>query len=242
MKKSTILAIALVPLLALTASAQEASWLGVGISDGPNQGVRVESVEQDSPAARAGVEDGDVIVAFDGQRVIGMRQLTRLVRETPVGRTVDVTVLRNSQEQTFSLTTAAQTEGGNFRFVIPDDLPDLSDLGDRIRDAIPRIYMVTSTSRLGLRAVSMTEQLREYFGADADEGVLVSSVDEGSAAADADLRAGDVVIAIDGRTVDEPSDLRRRPRTDRTTITLTIIRDRAEQEVNLDVPPSRRQE
>ncbi len=208
----------------------------------PNQGVRVESVEQDSPAARAGVEDGDVIVMFDGQRVVGMRQLTRLVRETPVGRTVDVTVLRNGQEQTLSVTTAAQTEGGNFRFVIPDDLPDLSDLGDRIRDAIPRIYVVSSTSRLGLRAVSMTEQLREYFGADADEGVLVSSVDEGSAAADADLRAGDVVIAIDGRTVDEPADLRRRGRTDRGTITLTIIRDRAEQEITLDVPPSRRQE
>ncbi len=179
---------------------------------------------------------------FDGQRVVGMRQLTRLVRETPVGRTVDVTVLRNGQEQTLSVTTAAQTEGGNFRFVIPDDLPDLSDLGDRIRDAIPRIYVVSSTSRLGLRAVSMTEQLREYFGADADEGVLVSSVDEGSAAADADLRAGDVVIAIDGRTVDEPADLRRRGRTDRGTITLTIIRDRAEQEITLDVPPSRRQE
>ena len=117
----------------------------------------------------------------------------------------------------------------------------LSGLGDRIRDAISRIYVVSSTSRLGLRAVSMTEQLREYFGADADEGVLVSSVDEGSAAADADLRAGDVVIVIDGRTVDEPADLRRRPRTDRGTITLTVIRDRAEQEITLDVLPSRRQ-
>ena len=239
--KQTILSILLVPILAVSALAQDSSWLGVGISDGADQGVRVESVDADSPAGQAGVLDGDVIVAFDGQRVIGARQLTRLVRETPVGRVVEVTVLRDGREQALQLTTGVQPESDDFRFVIPDDLPDLSGLGERIRDAIPRIYVVSSASRLGLSVNSMSDQLREYFGAESDQGVLVSSVEDGSPAAEAGLRAGDVVVAIDGRTVDAPADLRRRPPSAGSSITLTIIRDRAEQEIAVEVPSSRRQ-
>lgn len=224
--------------VAVEAQVRNRSFLGVSISDGEQQGVRVGSVDDDSPAAEA----GDVIIEFNGLPVIGAEQFTRLVRETPVGRTVNLKVLRDGQEQTLSLTTAGRPRGDrDFRIVIPDDLPDLSGLGDRIRDVVPRVHVIRSVSRLGIRVDSMTDQLREFFGVDPDEGVLVAEIVEGSAAATAGLRAGDIIVEFDGRNVDSPGDLTRRSLRNRDTVAVTIVRDQARQELTIDVPASSRQ-
>ncbi len=232
----------LVFAVALQAQVRNRSFLGVSISDGEQQGVRVGRVDDDSPAAVAGIEVGDVITEFNGQPVVGVVQFTRLVRETPVGRTVNMKVLRDGQEQTLSLTTAERPRGDrDFRIVIPDDLPDLSGLGDRIRDVVPRVHVIRSVSRLGISVDSMTDQLREYFGVDPDEGVLVAEIEEDSAAATAGLRAGDVIVEFDGRNVDSPGDLTRRSLRNRDTVAVTIVRDRARQELTIDVPASSHQ-
>ena len=222
-------------------TSRSTSWIGVSISDGAERGVNVGVVEDDSPAADAGLEVGDTITEFNGIPVIGVVQFTRMVRETPVGRALDVKVDRNGSEQTLRLVTDERPRNtGNFRFVIPDDLPDLTDLGDRIRVAIPRIEIISSVGRLGIRANSLTDQLREYFGVDSDLGVLVSSVTPDSAAAEAGLKAGDVIIEFDGRRVDSPNDLRRRVARGQDSVTVKIIRDRAEQELTVAVESSRR--
>ena len=242
--KRVLLVVPLVLVFAVAVQAQvgNMSFLGVSISDGEKQGVRVGIVDDNSPAEEAGIEVGDVITEFNGLPVIGVMQFTRLVRETPVGRIVNVKVLRDGQERTLTLTTAERPRGDrDFRFVIPDDLPDLSGLGDRIRDAIPRVHVISSVSRLGIRVDSMTDQLREFFGVDQDEGVLVAEVDEDSAAADAGLRAGDIIVEFDGRNVDSPGDLTLRSLRNRDTVTVTIVRDKARRDLTIDVPVSSRQ-
>src|SRR5688572_17788755 len=81
--------------------------LGVTISDVDAKqpgGVRIDDVNPDSPAEKAGLREGDVVVEYDGERVRSARQLTRLVQETPDGRTVKVVVMRNGQKQTLDAT------------------------------------------------------------------------------------------------------------------------------------------
>ena len=105
--------------------------LGVRVSNvdvkAATGGVRIDEVNQDSPAEKAGLREGDVVVEYDGERVRSARQFTRLVQETPDGRTVKIAVLRNGQKQTVD---ATPEEGGNaWNFAID---------GDQIRREIER--------------------------------------------------------------------------------------------------------
>ncbi len=223
------------------AQVRNTSWIGVSISDGAERGVNVGAIEDDSPASAAGLQVEDVITEFNGMSVIGVTQFTRMVRETPVGRTVALTVDRGGSEQTLQLTTDQRPRNtGEFSFVIPDDLPDLSGLGDRIRDAVPRIQIFSSVGRLGIRTNSLTDQLRDYFGVDSDLGVLVSSVAPDSAAEEAGVKAGDVIIEFDGRAVDSPSDLTRRSSREQESAVVKIIRDRTELELTIALRGSSR--
>src|SRR6266478_9621870 len=95
------------------------SFLGVGVSEIDSErakalnlkeerGVEVKSVEDDSPAAKAGVKVGDVVLDYNGQRVEGSEQFVRFVRETPVGRAVKLLVSRNGAAQTLTATIASR--------------------------------------------------------------------------------------------------------------------------------------
>ena len=110
------------------------SRIGVSIRDledadgtavkGVTAGVLVEDVTTESAAEKAGIRKGDAIVEFDGERVRSARQLTRLVQETPAGRTVQAAIVREGQRSTVSITPR---EGSGFGF---DKLEDLANLGD----------------------------------------------------------------------------------------------------------------
>ena len=78
-------------------------------------GVRIDGVDDDSPAAKAGLREGDVVVEFDGERVRSARQLTRLVQETPDGRAVKMTVTRGDARQTVEVTPEAAIVGVEHR-------------------------------------------------------------------------------------------------------------------------------
>jgi C-terminal processing protease CtpA/Prc len=87
------------------------SRLGVGLEDteGDVRGTKVRSVEEGSPAEKAGIKEGDLIVRFDGEAVRSASQLARLVGETPAGRKVAIEVTRGTANQTLTATLA---EGG----------------------------------------------------------------------------------------------------------------------------------
>ena len=229
------------------------SRIGVSIRDledadgtavkGVTAGVLVEDVTTESAAEKAGIRKGDAIVEFDGERVRSARQLTRLVQETPAGRTVQAAIVREGQRSTVSITPR---EASGFGF---DKLEDLANLGEfryklaptpprppaapapRTPLSPPSVWnfdelVGRSTNRLGISVSALSPQLAEYFGT--KEGVLVSSVADASAAAKAGLKAGDVITDFNGTAVNDPSDVRRRVAdlSDGDEFAITVMRDK----------------
>jgi len=213
-------------------------------------GALVDEVDPDSPSAKAGVKKGDVFVEFDGERVRSARQLRRLVRETPAGRTVKATVLRDGSRQTVSITPASGDEWArdlvdeamarmnrrlrelprafafDFDRMLPPEppRPPRAPRAPRVPSA-PGFPMWLDGPRLGVSVQPLTEDLAAYFGA--KEGVLVAHVAEASAAAKAGVKAGDVISAIDGHAIGDPGDLAREVRdAEGKTVSIAIVRDR----------------
>jgi serine protease Do len=223
------------------------SRIGVSIRDiedsdsktekGATSGVIVEEVATDSPAEKAGIRKGDVIVEFDGERARSVRQLTRVVRETPSGRTVSAVLLRDGQKTTVSITPR---DDGRFSFSGFEDLADLSpDFRFKVAPKPPTpptpptppdVWsldgLLNRAGRLGISISSLSQQLAEYFGT--KDGVLVSSVSDDSAAAKAGIKAGDVITSFNGSAVGDPQELRRRIQSlnDGDEFTVTVMRDR----------------
>ena len=197
-------------------------------------GARVSAVTEDSPAAAAGIKEDDVILRYQGETVHSAAQLARLVRETPPGRTVQLDISRQGAAQQVTA-TLAEGKGVAMDFghlgdlhglalphpsEVPDvpelsEMPDLAALlkehdarriGDDARDAVRQV-MRSRGPRLGIRYHELSDQLAGYFKV--DDGVLVSSVDEESAAAKAGVRAGDVIVKLNGRKVADAADLGR---------------------------------
>jgi serine protease Do len=232
---TTILAAAII-LAAIPAFAQQAGWLGISIEDQKDKGPIVRNVEPNGPASKAGLKEGDVITQYNKENIVGVQQLTRLIRETPVGRNVEMKVQRDGREQTLQLTTEAARfpqEFGNFQFNMPD-VGVLLDRANRARLSLPRVEVSTAFVQAGIRVEQLTDQLRDFFGISSNNGVLVSAVDAGSAAEKAGLKAGDVITTIDGRTVRTPADFSREMRTSGSKVTLKVVRDKQEREIKLD--------
>lgn len=195
-------------------------------------GVYVVDVRDGSPAARAGVRSGDVIVAFDGERVRGVRHFSRLVLETPPGRTVQSEIVRDGARQTLAVTPEA-TEGPLARL-----LPEIRREIERgLRTLPPDLPLPPrgARARLGVTLTALTDQLASYFGV--KEGVLVSAVEADSPAARAGLRAGDVLTAVDGRAVRTPADVTASVRAAArgATLDVRLVRDRKEMSVKVTI-------
>ena len=225
---------AMTPRMADVFTVGGGSRIGVSINDVEaadvkgkvNAGVVVDDVDEDSPAAKAGLKKGDVVVEFDGERVRSARQFSRLVTETPAGRTVPAAVMRDGQRVSVSITPR---EGSNVRLLdgdnwdsgtfetlrrfgsTPPPVPARPVLPTRPPTPVPPAlegFLWRSGNRLGITTDDLSPQLAEYFGT--KDGVLVSSVETNSAAAKAGVKAGDVITSVNGSTVESASELRRR--------------------------------
>jgi serine protease Do len=202
-------------------------------------GVRVESVEAESPAATAGLQTGDVIVEFDGERVRSVRQFSRLVSETPAGRQVTAAVMRDGKRTSLSITprdaSAFHFDGDMWRAV--DEVREMARIAPHPTPRPPspprpprafgyEPFALLWGNQLGVTVDSLSDQLKEYFGV--KDGVLVTSVTENSAASKAGLRAGDVITSLNGSRIDSPSELREEIREvdPGQEFTLEITRDR----------------
>jgi serine protease Do len=208
--------------------------------DKASAGVVIEDVEGESPAAKAGLKAGDVVVEYDGERVRSTRQFTRLVQESVPGRSVPVVVLRDGQRTTLNVEPAS---GGTFRF--------WSGAGDGVfaipptppvppaapappappMDLLPEVYgrferFMGGSGRLGVAVQGLSPQLAEYFGA--KDGVLVTSVTDDSPAQKAGVKAGDVITALNGERITSVAELRREvQRLDNDAeFTLEVLRDK----------------
>jgi S1-C subfamily serine protease len=162
-------------------------------------GVEITRVEENSPAEKAGMKPGDVVLEYNGQHVEGMEQFGRMVRETPPGREVKLTISRNGAVQTLT----AMLGSRKFRF--SGNFPPGFEVPEFRMPDIPQIYTATRSAMLGVEAESLGPQLGAYFGV--KEGVLVRSVLENTPAQKAGIKAGDVITKVDGMQVSAPSEL-----------------------------------
>jgi serine protease Do len=232
--RTTLFAIVLLALTAAPAAAQDAGWIGISIEDQKESGALIRRVEPNSPAERAGLKEGDVIVEFNKEQVIGVQHLTRLVRETPVGRTVDIKIRRDNREQTFQVTTerGPALRARRFTFDLPN-LPNVEIRKDGVLRDFPTVRVNTVFVQSGIQVEQLTDQLRDFFGVFTNNGVLVTSVDSSSGADKAGLKAGDVITAIDGKNIRTPAEFSREMRAS-SKPTLKIIRDKQEREIRFE--------
>jgi serine protease Do len=171
-------------------------WLGVviqritpdltealGLSD--EKGALVSKVIPDGPAAEAGIEHGDVIVEFDGHPIDSWNELPRVVAGTPVGEKVEVVVMRSGKSKTFEVEISALDEGETLA---------------------AREEPEEGAAAFGLRTPEIADQL----GVKDDAGVLVTSVEPGSAAQEAGLRRGDLILEVDRSEVKTTRELQAR--------------------------------
>ncbi|HMA16350.1 MAG: DegQ family serine endoprotease [Bacteroidota bacterium] len=179
-------------------------WLGVriqNVTDELAEGLRLDrargalvaAVTDGGPAQVAGIEQGDVIIEFNGREVAEMRRLPAIVAETPVGSTVDVTIWRRDGEKKVRV-TVGELEEEQVAAAAPTETPP---------DARPQ-----DMQSLGLALGTITPELRSRFTLDEGaKGVVITEVKEGSAAAEKGLKAGDVIVEVDQEEVSTPADV-----------------------------------
>ena len=217
--------------------------IGVGIRDvtsddsakaklGQPSGVYVESVREGSPAAKAGIQSGDIVLDFDGERVRSANHFTRLVQESVPNRELTAVVVRGTSKQTLKIVPEASGGSnllsGNVRTRAQRQLPDLN-LNPRGNlnsdtDALRRAFPANGTT-LGVTVSPLSDQLATYFSVKG--GVLVNAVTSGSPAANAGVRAGDVITAINGEMVSSSADITRVLRDNRTeSVDISVTREK----------------
>lgn len=226
------------------APAEGESYLGVYLSEVTTElaellrlpqerGAHVNQVVDGSPAAEAGLETDDVLLSWNGMPVESARQFTRMVRETPPGREVALEVFRKGE------TLALKARIGSLS-ALPPMPPALESPPPRLgpvpyrnpfegwhdRDLTP------NKPRLGILMQPLTEQLAAYFGLEGRLGALVTTVMDDTPAAAAGLKAGDIVLEVNGASVDSPMAAQRAiAEAGEAALHITVLRDKS----NLDV-------
>lgn len=226
------------------------SYLGVWIAevDGAaverlrldaERGARVSKVSEDGPAAKAGLREDDVVVGWNGAPVESAAQLRRLVSETPAGREVTLTVVRDGRRMEVPVEVGERAgSGGTWTMRAP--APEVVEgLRQRIRapELRGRVFSLMSGGRLGVGVQTLGDQLGSYFGLGDRKGVLVTSVRDDSPAADAGLKAGDVILAFGDEEIDGPGALVAAVQAaEKGDVTVRLLRDRKERTLKVELP------
>ncbi|MEK9661843.1 MAG: DegQ family serine endoprotease [Alphaproteobacteria bacterium] len=181
-------------------------WLGVRIQTVTDEiaetigldearGAMVASVADDGPARAAKIEPGDVVLTFDGKPVDSMRELPRIVAETPIGKEVDVEVWRKGKKVALKVTIGELDESGvETASARPDaDAPEAQQ---------------TDIDTLGLTVTGISDSLREEFNLPKGlNGVLITGVAANGSAAEKGLRPGDVIVEVGQEEVRTPAEI-----------------------------------
>jgi serine protease Do len=182
-------------------------WLGVKIQQvtdeiadslniKPARGALVAGVDDKGPAKPAGIEPGDVIIKFDGKDIKEMRDLPKIVGDTPVGKDVPVIVVRKGKEETKTV-----------RLGRLEDTPQQAS----VKTDAPAEEKSVVQKALGLNLAGMSEDLRKRFKIkDGVKGVVITGVDANSAAQEKRLNAGDVIVKVSDEEVANPADVQKR--------------------------------
>jgi serine protease Do len=184
-------------------------WIGVriqaltdDIAEGfglPNaHGAIITNITPNGPAAKAGMKNGDLVVGYDGKAVADSRALSRMVADTPIGKTTNIDVLRGGQKSSLKITIARLNES-------PMKPPP------GMKKAPPPKVASSKLQRLGLALRLLDGNARNQYHIDPKvQGVVVANVDSGSPAEEKNIRTGDVIVAVHNQPVRSPDDVVKR--------------------------------
>lgn len=187
-------------------------WLGVRIQQmtdelaetmnvKPPRGALVAGVDDKGPAKPAGIQTGDVIVRFDAKDIKEMRDLPRVVADTPVGKDVEVIILRQGKEERKTVRLGRLEDGEK----------QAAAASKRNGAGAPPEEKSVVQQTLGLNLANLTNELRRrYKIKDGINGVVITGVDANSAAAEKRLNAGDVIVEVAQEAVGSAADLQKR--------------------------------
>ncbi len=183
----------------------ERGWLGVQVQavtpelasalglDAP-KGALVSDVIPDSPAERAGLKQGDVILGFGSREVEEMRELPRIVAETPAEKQVELRIWREGREVSERVTIARQDQRAR-QLALGED-----------SDAATGAAFLSQT--LGATLAPLTDELRQRYRIDEEaNGVVVTGIEPGGIAAEQALREGDVIVSVNQEQVGSPEEV-----------------------------------
>jgi S1-C subfamily serine protease len=203
-------------------------------------GAVITKVTEDSPAAKAGLKENDVVLEFAGERVRSAAQLRRLIRETPPGRSVALKLSHDGQTRTINAALEARHGGLAGPQIYMPELPEMLEIPP-IR--LPNFHFEFGAPRLGILADELTPQLADYFGVKQGKGVLVREVQSGTSAEKAGLKAGDCIVRVASKEIASVGDLHsaladqaREKGDGKREAEVTIVRDRHEQTIKVELP------
>jgi len=229
-------------------------YLGVGVAELPDdrvkalnlkddQGLEVKRIDQNSPAFRAGIKENDVILEVNGKGVEGIDQFQSLIGTTPPGTRVSLTIWRNGAKQTVSATLDSRPVNffpfgePNFPDGALPPVPPMPPVPFNGGNPFPTIP--GSSPIVGFEGEALNPQLAEFFGV--KEGVLVRFVNQKTPAERAGLKAGDVVVKVNGTPVTTPREITglvmRSNR--KKAIAFTVVRNKKEVSLNVEIAEDR---
>jgi serine protease Do len=160
-------------------------------------GALVAGVTKSGPADHAGLANGDLITGFDGKAVPDDRTLPRIVADTPIGKTVNMEVLRKGRKQTLRITVQKLAD---------DKAPDKPGKSQNAPKPAPKGQ--SKLQQLGLAVGALDAPARAKFKIEGNvQGVLITQVDPGSAAGEKNLKPGDVIVEVQGNAVKTPAEV-----------------------------------
>ena len=225
------------------------AYLGVDVTDvtrerlstlklNEEKGVEITLVDQDAPAGKAGIKQHDVILTMNGTSVESGAQLRRMIHETPAGRIVTLGLSRDGQPLSVQVQLGDRRKEFSYVPKVKDfhvDLPPMPNMPDFEMPEI-NVVVVRSSARSGLMVENLTPQLGLFFGVKDGKGVLIRSVEKGSRADKAGFHAGDVIVKVNSQAVHDTSDFTHALHPSSGSITVGVIRDKKEQNLNLTLP------
>ena len=217
--------------------SSDRGWLGIttqsvdyDLSEGSNLNIKygaiIDDVFDDSPAEKAGLKEDDVIIALNGEKITDSEDLIDLLIDTNKGDKVELTIIRNNNEKTVTVTLGEKPQSHkSLKTKIFHDKDDMVFLGHDTRGYI------------GVNLIDLTEQLGDYFGVKDSKGALVISVEEDSPAEKAGLKAGDVIVELDGDDISDSDDIREiiGDMEEGDLVAIKIVRDKKKTEFELTV-------
>lgn len=235
---TVLLIVAVAFTLVMARSSKGSAWMGVycqTVDDdiaeafdlSVDHGVVINDIISGSPADEAGIEEGDVIISFNGEELFDHDDLLEMLEDSSPGNEVKVTVLRDGERKDLQVTLEKARKLRNYRRYSADD-----DLGSHY-------FLHSDHSRshvhVGVKLLGLSRQLGDFFGVEKGRGALVTEVIKDSPAEESGIKAGDVIIAIDGERVLDGADMAEviEGGEEGDKAEITIIRDKKEQTIEV---------